>query len=237
MAQMGRPLRKAAGGLIYHVWNRANGNLQIFDDETDYATFEKALTQAVERTGMRLLAWCFMPNHWHLVLWPRKEGDLSEFMRWLSLTHTQRWHSRRRDAGSGHLYQGRFKSFPVQEDNHFLTIVRHIERNPLRAKLVKRAEKWRWSSLWAWKNDSAEDLPPTSPWPLRRPGSWAESVNARPAPQDAEAVAISIKRSRPFGEPAWQKRTADRLGLKMTLNPRGRPPKARTAGKAKKTGS
>jgi len=225
------------GGLIYHVWNRANGNLQIFDDEADYAAFEKVLAQAVERTGIRLLAWCLMPNHWHLVLWPRKERDLSEFMRWLSLTHTQRWHSRRRDAGSGHLYQGRFKSFPVQEDGHFPAIVRHIERNPLRAKLVKRAEKWRWSSLWAWEHGPADDRPPVSPWPVRRPASWIDSVNSRPAPEEADAVAISIKRSRPFGDPAWQRRTAARLGLNMTLAPRGRPPKSRGTVKARSRAS
>lgn len=235
MAHMGRPLRKAAGGLIYHAWNRANGTLQIFDDDVDYAAFEKVLAEAVERTGIRLLAWCLMPNHWHLVLWPRKEGDLSEFMRWLTLTHTQRWHSRRRDAGSGHVYQGRFKSFPVQEDGHFLDVVRHIERNPLRAKLVKRAQNWRWSSLWAFERGPTDDKPLTSPWPVRRAAGWAESVNKPPAPDDAQAVALSIKRSRPFGDPVWQRRTAARLGLNMTLAPRGRPPLARNKVKAKKT--
>src|SRR5436305_82424 len=89
-----------------------------------------------------------MPNHWHLVLEPHEDGELSRFVGWLSLTHTQRWHAHRRSAGTGHVYQGRFKSFPIQDDEHFLTVCRYVERNALRAHLVKRAENWRWGSLW-----------------------------------------------------------------------------------------
>ena len=89
-----------------------------------------------------------MPNHWHLVLWPRQDRDLSRFMGWLTLTHTQRWHAHRGTGGTGHVYQARFKSFPVQADEHFLTVCRYVERNALRAKLVKRAADWRWCSLW-----------------------------------------------------------------------------------------
>jgi putative transposase len=81
-----------------------------------------------------------MPNHWHLVLWPRKKGELSEFMRWLTVTHTQRWHASHRTSGTGPLYQGRFKSFPIEDDDHLLAVVRYVERNALRAKLVARAE-------------------------------------------------------------------------------------------------
>jgi hypothetical protein len=88
---------------------------------------------------MRLLAYCLMPNHFHLLVWPRADGDLSQFLRWLTVTHTQRWHAHHRTAGTGHLYQGRFKSFPVQSDEHFLTVCRYVERNALRANLVGRA--------------------------------------------------------------------------------------------------
>ena len=104
--------------------------------------------EAKKRLPMRVLAWCVMSNHWHLVLWPRGDGDLSEFMRWLTVTHTQRWHAAHHTSGTGPLYQGRFKSFPIQEDDHLLTVLRYVERNPLRANLVKRADEWRWSSLW-----------------------------------------------------------------------------------------
>jgi putative transposase len=72
---MGRPTKRAADrGLVYHVLNRANGRMRIFAKEADYAAFETILAEAVERTEMRLLAWCVVPNHWHLVVWPRKDG-------------------------------------------------------------------------------------------------------------------------------------------------------------------
>ncbi|MEO6112095.1 MAG: transposase, partial [Nitrospiraceae bacterium] len=85
---MGRPLRAAPGGLVYHVLNRANGRQALFDDDGDYAAFERVLSEAQKRIAMRLLAYCVMPNHWHLVLWPHRDGDLSRFISWLTLTHT-----------------------------------------------------------------------------------------------------------------------------------------------------
>jgi len=144
---MGRPLRAALGGIVYHVLNRANARARIFHDDADYAAFLRIAAEAVQRVRMRLLAYCVMPNHWHLVLHPRADGDLSRFMGWLTLTHTQRWHAQRHSIGAGHLYQGRFKSFPVQKEVYFLRLCRYVERNALRAGLVQRAEDWPWSSL------------------------------------------------------------------------------------------
>lgn len=106
---MGRPQRAAEGGYVYHVLNRANARLTIFEHDGDYEAFEKVLLQAVERTRTRLLSYCVMPNHWHLLVWPRHDGELSKFVGWLTLTHTQRWHAHRHSAGAGHLYQGRFR--------------------------------------------------------------------------------------------------------------------------------
>jgi len=145
---MGRPLRTALGGLIYHVLNRGNGRMQIFNTDSDYNAFENVIAQACERVPMRILSYSVMPNHWHMVLWPQQDGDLSRFVNWLTLTHTQRWHAHRHSAGSGHLYQGRFKSFIVQRDEYLLTVCCYVERNAVRADLVERAENWRWSSLW-----------------------------------------------------------------------------------------
>jgi len=97
---------------------------------------------------MRLLCYCIMSNHWHLVLWSKNDGDLSEYMRWLTVTHTQRYHAFHETFGKGPLYQGRFKLFPVEQDDHFFSVCRYVQRNPLRAGLVSRPELWRWSSLW-----------------------------------------------------------------------------------------
>lgn len=222
---MGRPKRASDGGLIYHVLNRANARMTIFEKEDDYAAFERVLEEAVERTAMRLLAYCVLPNHWHLAVWPREDGELSAFTAWLTLTHTQRWHAQRRTQGSGHVYQGRFKSFPVQDDEHFLTVCRYVERNALRANLVARAEVWRWCSLHRWRSGSALEKALLAPWPLARRPGWVEQVNAPQTEAELARLRTSIQRGRPFGDDTWTERTADRLGLESTLRPRGRPKK------------
>ena len=102
---------------------------------------------------MRLLAWCLMPNHFHLVLWPHGDGDLSRWMQWLLTSHVRRYH--RHYHGSGHVWQGRFKAFPIEEDEHLWTVLRYVERNALRANLVRRAEDWPWSSAAALKGGNA----------------------------------------------------------------------------------
>jgi len=222
---MARSLRAAEGGLIYHALNRANARLNIFDEDDDYEAFERVLGEAVARQAMRLLAYCVMPNHFHLVLWPRGDGDLSRFMRWLTLTHTQRWHAHRDSAGSGHLYQGRFKSFPVQDDGHLYTVCRYVERNPLRAGLVKRAERWRWGSLWRPARGRPSSSPELSDWPITRPSDWVSRVNTALGPAEEEAMRRSLDRGQPLGDVEWQAQTAARLGLESTFRPRGRPRK------------
>src|SRR5205085_11259175 len=116
--------------------------------ERDCAAFERVLAEAHGRLPTKVLSYCLMPTHWHLVLWPKEDGQLSEFMPWLTVTHAQRWHAHYHKAGTGPLYQGRFKSFPVQAEHHFLVLCRYVERNPLRANLMERAQDWPWCSLW-----------------------------------------------------------------------------------------
>lgn len=220
---MGRPQRSALGGYVYHVLNRSNARRAIFDGPQDYEAFEKVLLQAVERTKTRLLAYCLMPNHWHLVVWPRRDGELSRFVGWLTLTHTQRWHAHRNSAGQGHLYQGRFKSFPIEEDDHLYTVARYVERNPLRANLVEQAEDWPWCSLHRWLRGSAEDRRLLAAWPLPRHAKWAQHVNEPLSEAELAAVRRSIHRGSPFGSDAWRDRTSHNLHLESTLRPRGRP--------------
>jgi len=219
---MARSPRAAEGGLVYHALNRGNARLAIFDDAGDYEAFLRILGEAVTRHSMRLLAYCVMPNHFHLILWPTADGDLSRFMRWLTLTHAQRWHAHRRSAGSGHLYQGRFKSFPIQDDDHFLTACRYVERNALRAGLVTRAEAWPWSSLAISKHAAGPSL---TPWPTKRPPNWVERVNQPMSLGEEDAMRRSIQRNQPFGESDWQTETATRLGLEASLRSVGRPRK------------
>lgn len=199
--------------------------MTIFEKDADYEAFERVLVEAVDRTATRLLAYCLMPNHWHLVLWPRDDGELSRFTGWLTLTHTQRWHAHRHSTGSGHLYQGRFKSFPVQEDDHYYSLCRYVERNALRANLVRRAEDWRYGSLRRWKHGTAEEKGLLSPWPLARRAGWVDYVNAPKTEAELARIRQSLQRGSPFGEPRWSEEMGRRLHLESTLRPRGRPRK------------
>ncbi len=222
---MGRPRRAADGGLIYHVLNRANARMTIFEKPEDFAAFEGVLAEAVERTQTRLLAYCVMSSHWHLVVWPQGDGELSRFTGWLTLTHTQRWHANRHNSGTGHLYQGRFKSFPIQDDEHLFTVCRYVERNALRANLVRRAEDWRWSSLYRWHCGTAKEKALLSAWPLRRLPNWLEEVNMPQREAELAALRRAVNRGCPFGEAFWSEQVVRRLGLESTLRPRGRPRK------------
>ncbi|MEO6436688.1 MAG: transposase, partial [Tepidisphaeraceae bacterium] len=197
--------------------------MTIFEKDADYEAFERVLVESVERTQTRLLAYCVMPNHWHLVVWPREEGELSRFTGWLTLTHTQRWHAHRQSTGSGHLYQGRFKSFAIQEDDHFHTVCRYVERNALRANLVRRAEGWRFGSLYRWKQGTALEKSLLCPWPLARRAGWVDYVNAPQTEAELTAIRRSIQRGSPFGDATWTENMARQLGLESTLRPQGRP--------------
>ena len=231
---MPRRPRIDTGGLVYHVLNRRVGRQTLFEHNRDYVQFERVLEEAVVRSGIRLTAYCLMPNHWHLLLWPHADGQLSETLRWLTVTHTQRWHAAHGTAGTGPLYQGRFKSFPVQTNGHFLTVARYVERNALRARLVRRAENWRWGSLWRHAQGDAAARGLLSAWPVARPRDWPrdwiEEVNQAQSAAELEALRRSVQRGQPYGGETWRTQTAQRLSLESTLRPRGRPRKSAADG-------
>ncbi len=219
LAGMPRTARASVGGMCYHVLNRGNGQAEVFHKDSDYAAFVQLMADAQERLPMRILAYVLMPNHFHLVLWPRGAGDLSRWMQWLLTSHVRRYH--RHYHGSGHVWQGRFKAFPIQQDEHLLAVLRYVERNPLRAKLVRRAEAWAWSSLsWRPSGKRSELL---SDWPVPRPRDWPKRVNLVQSAAELAAVRRSIVRGTPWGHELWTQRTAARLGLESSLRPRGRP--------------
>ncbi len=220
---MPRRPRLAAGDLAYHVLNRRVGRLPLFKRPGDYGAFEQVLAEVYAHTRLRIAAYCLMPNHWHLLLWPRHDGELSEVLRWMTVTHTQRWHAYHHTAGTGPVYQGRFKSFPVQTDIHFLTVARYVERNALRGKLVNRAEAWRWSSLWRRGQEDPAQTAWLSDWPVERPRDWVARTNRAQTTSELEGLRLSVQRGRPFGDDLWVRRMSKRLELESTLRPRGRP--------------
>jgi putative transposase len=223
---MPRIARRAPKGWVYHALNRAVARLPLFQKEADYEAFERVLHEVHERVPLDVLAYCVMPNHWHFVLRPTKDGQLTEFLRRLAHTHTMRWHAHYHTSGTGHLYQGRFKAFPVENDEHFYTVVRYVERNALRAGLVAQAQAWRWSSLWRQELGSRDERALLARWPVPRPRNWLELVNAPQTEAELEAVRRAVRRSSPFGSPDWERSTAQRLGMQATLRPRGRPRKS-----------
>lgn len=220
---MPRTRRVDVGNIVYHVLNRSTARLEIFEKEKDYQTFEATLEEGKKKYPMRILAYCLMPNHWHLVLHPEFDGQLVPFMRWLTMTHTHRWHAAHHTIGSGHLYQGRYKSFPVETDEHFLQLVRYVERNAKRAKLVEKVERWEWSSIYRREFGTERQRELLSPWPVAGATNHLEWVNAPQPKEELETIRVSIARGRPYGKEGWAHAMSERLGLQSSFRSRGRP--------------
>lgn len=220
---MPRACRTDIGEYVYHIINRANARVQIFNSDKGYQLFENILEEAVERYDMRLLSYCIMPNHWHLVLYPKNDGDLAQFMGWLTNTHTRRWHAEKGTIGQGHLYQGRYKSFLCQADTHFLALVRYVERNAKRANLVKKAENWKWSSVWRRENGTTKQKEFLSNWPVHASKDYLNRLNQAQTESEEEAINRSIIKGNPYGDSGWVSGVVKKFNLEQTLRKVGRP--------------
>ena len=231
LADMPRRARSIIGGYVYHVLNRANGRLRLVKKKADFAAFEQVLLEAHERLPLRILSYVVMGNHWHFVVWPKRGNnlELSEFFRWLTVTHSQRWHAHHGTSGTGHVYQGRFKSFPVATDEHLTTLMRYVERNPLRANLVDRAQDWPWGSLHRRLQGDAEQQAILTDSPVSLGGNWAKHVNQPQTEAELIALQASVSRGRPFGSETWCKKVAKQMGLEHTYRSPGRPRKKGTS--------
>jgi putative transposase len=234
---MPRRARSLVGGYAYHLLDRANGRLRLFKKEADFAAFEQVLIEACARVPLRVLAYVLMGNHWHFVVWPRRgqEALVSDFFRWLTVTHSQRWRAQHGTAGMGHVYQGRFKSFPIAADEHLLSVLRYAEQNPVRAELVSRAESWRWGSLYRRTRGTAEEraLLTESPVPLGR--LWTQRVNRPQTEAELATIRRCVTRGQPFGGDTWRRKVARQHGLEHTFRSRGRPPKNPPASPAERS--
>ena len=222
---MPRTARIAPGGMVFHVLNRGVGRMRLFGKDRDFEAFEEIIEKTLETCPMRICSYLIMPNHWHFVLWPEKDGQLAAFMQKLSVTHVRNWQENRRRVGMGHVYQGRYKSFPIETEDYFYQVVRYVERNALRANLCERAEDWRWCSLWRRNHASRFESDLLAAWPMDRPRHWGAHVNKAQSEQELEAIRHSLQRGRPYGSEPWVSQSAARLQLSHTLRPRGRPRK------------
>jgi putative transposase len=217
---MPRRITVGTAGLVFHVVNRGVRRLRLFDHDGDYRAWLQAFAEAQARVAVDVFAYCLMPNHFHLVLRPSEDGQLSEFMRLGTVTHSMRWHAYRGTGGTGAVYQGRFRAFPVQTNSYFYNVCRYVEANPVRAALAKRAEEWNWSSLAA--RNRGRQVFALAEWPLQRPADWAAMVNEIPSASDLTAIRRSVIKSMPFGEPNWARASADSLGLTKSFRSPGR---------------
>jgi len=222
---MPRRPRICPAGVCFHVLNRAVARLPLFEKVGDYEAFERVLEEAFEREGLPIFSYCVMPNHWHFVVRPETDQQVSDFLRWLTHTHTMRWHAHHHTEGTGHLYQGRFKTFPIEEDDHLLAVLRYVERNPVQANLCEVAEDWKYGSSWRMLHGDATARSLLAPWPIPRPRQWRSHVNKPQTEAEVEAIRHCLRRGTLYGGGAWISQSAVRLHLTHTLRPRGRPKK------------
>ena len=218
---MPRSARAIVAGGCYHLINRGNQQATVFATPADYAGFVDLILEAQSRDPIDLFAACLMPNHFHLVARARVAASVSRWMHWLLTTHTRRSHAR--SETSGRLWQGRFKAFPIQQDEHLLAVMRYVERNALRAGLVPRSRDWPWGSL-AWPF-GAHDRGLLVPPPVALPANWESYVDSPQTPDELAAIRLSVNRQRPYGDASWVDEVAPSLGLQFTTRARGRPRK------------
>jgi len=218
---MPRIARGLAGNHVYHVINRGNGRQDVFHKDGDYGAFVRLIGEAKERYAVKVLAYCLMPNHFHLVLAPEQGEYLSKWMQWIMTSHVRRYHNHY--GSSGHVWQGRYKSFIVQGDVHLITVLRYVEGNPVRAGLVGTAREWQWSShretTGSVKRSVVDEVM------IRLPDAWEAFVNEPLTAAEMERLRLSASRQSPYGDVEWQEKVCAELGLESTMRSRGRPRK------------
>lgn len=216
---MPRIVRGLIDGGIYHVLNRGNGGQKIFHKDGDYEAFIELIKEAKKRHYVEILGYCLMPNHFHMVLSPLQAEDLSKWMQWLMTSHVRRYHQHYKSAG--HIWQGRFKSFLVQTDNHFLMVLRYVEANPVRACIVRSACDWQWSSHNETIGKKTKML--VAELPINLPTDWCKYVDEPITNVEIDRIRESVVRQLPYGNLDWQLQVCRTLGLESSLMPRGRP--------------
>lgn len=220
---MPRQARVAVGDTVYHVINRSNGRVKIFSTEKEYRHFESLLQEAKELTDMRILGYCIMPNHWHLILYPKRDTDLSEFMRWLTTTHVRQRRVATKSVGHGHLYQGTYKSFPVETSDYLTALLRYVEQNPLRANLVARSQDWQWGSLYRRTKGTPKEKKLLATLPVDLPLNYLKSVNEIYNKEVLDKIRTAVNKGMPYGGEKWTGKMVKEYNMEGTMRGPGRP--------------
>jgi putative transposase len=222
---MPRTARVDTGGEIYHVINRANGRLQIFTKKEDYELFENILRDAKELVDMRIIAYTVMPNHFHLILHPKSDGDLGTFMHRVCNTHTRKYHALTKTNGTGHLYQGRYKSFLVDSNEYLLSLIKYVERNPVRASLTHLCEDWQWGSAYKRLCGTPKEKELIDEIPVEVSRNYSLWINLTEDEKVLHSIRQSIKKGVPYGRTEWVDVMIKRHNLWQTIRNFGRPKK------------
>jgi putative transposase len=218
---MPRIARGLADNQIYHVINRGNRRETIFHDSYDYDKFLKLIKEAKDLYQIKIYAYCLMPNHYHLVIYTKVAESLSLSMHKINSSYVRYYNQRYKV--SGHLWQGRYKSFIVQEEAYLLTLLRYVEANPLRAKIVKDCIAYKYSSAKIRIEEIEDSILDGSP--INLPENWNEYINNKESKSNLGAIKNSLDRQAPLGDENWCYRVSKKYGLESTITPRGRPMK------------
>ena len=224
---MARLARVVVPGLAHHVTQRGNRGLETFFGPDDYKAYRALLADGCRRAGTKVWAYCLMPNHVHLILVPGTPDGLRG-----ALGEAHRRYTRRinlREGWLGHLWRERFHSFPVDEA-HLAAAVRHVELNPVRARLVRKAQRWRWSSAAAHLAGKDDELVSVAPL-LKRFPNWTDFLSADLSDEELARLRRHEHTGRPLARPATVTRLEKKLGRPLKARRPGRPRK--TAGKGR----
>ncbi|MCO5163196.1 MAG: transposase [Mesorhizobium sp.] len=209
---MPRLARIVVPGVPHHVTQRGNRRERVFFSPDDYRAYRAILAEAARAIGTEVWAYCLMPNHVHLILVPSHPDGLRAPLGEAHRRYTRRINDR--EGWTGHLWQGRFGSVPMDED-HLEGAVRYVSLNPVRAGLVKRAEDWPWSSVRAHLAGEGDGLVAVTPVLDRWPG-FTTMIETEPTVAEMNSLRKAETSGRPLGSKDWVE------GLGVTMGKRGR---------------
>ena len=220
---MPRGPRNLSDGAFYHILNRGNAKQKVFHDTQDYTFFLQSVVRAKDKHPVDIFAYCLMPNHFHFVVRADIATDISKLIHIFMTRFNQRY--RRVYNSIGHIWQGRYKDFMIQNEDHLMVVIRYIERNPVQAGLVVSASNWRWSSHNERITGGKLIIHDNYIFPLN--GKWTEYVNSSISEKEKQKMERSIIHQTPFGDEDWVKKTCEQYGLEHTRRLPGRPRKKR----------